>query len=286
MTLGLMEYVRAAFGARPLGMFVPPNWLGLGAFALLGLVNPGFWLVGAGLELGYLYAMCSNGRFRNYVEAVRQGASRRRAQSTLIAQVALLTPPDQNRYRALEARCGAILEQQGHGAAGDVAVETQGQGLGRLLWIYLRLLLTRQSIQKVLWESSRKESDRQGLDERIAKLRKQLEDEDLGADLRKSLSSQLEILQQRQEGQAQARQKLDFLNAELTRVEEQAELIREQAVLGTDPKAVSDRIDQVAATLGDTTQWIREQQQIYGQVEDLLVEPPPVPIRKSVSQSQ
>ena len=35
-------------------LVVAPNWIGLGAFALLGAINPGFWVLGAGLELGYL----------------------------------------------------------------------------------------------------------------------------------------------------------------------------------------------------------------------------------------
>ena len=44
------------------------------------------------------------------------------------------------------------------------------------------------------------------------------------------------------------------------------------------------RIDQIAATLGGTTQWIKEQQQIYGKVDDLLEEPPPLPLRKEVKE--
>jgi hypothetical protein len=94
--------------------------------------------------------------------------------------------------------------------------------------------------------------------------------------LRKSLSSQLEILQQRLQSQQEARQKLQFIDAELTRIQEQAELIREQVALSTDPASISQRIDSIAATLGGTTQWIKEQQQMYGSVEDLLAEPPPV----------
>ena len=35
-TRGFFDYVGAAFNARPFGMFVPPNWIGLGAFGLLG----------------------------------------------------------------------------------------------------------------------------------------------------------------------------------------------------------------------------------------------------------
>jgi len=54
------------------------------------------------------------------------------------------------------------------------------------------------------------------------------------------------------------------------------ELIREQAVLATNPETVSQRIDQITTTLGGTTQWIQDQQKIYGAVEDLLMEPPPI----------
>jgi septal ring factor EnvC (AmiA/AmiB activator) len=74
----------------------------------------------------------------------------------------------------------------------------------------------------------------------------------------------------------EARDKLAFLESELTRIEEQVELIREQAVLAADPETVSQRIDQITTTLGGTTQWIQEQQKIYGAVEDLLIEPPPM----------
>ena len=67
-----------------------------------------------------------------------------------------------------------------------------------------------------------------------------------------------------------------FLDAELMRIQEQVELIREQAALSTDPELLSQRIDQIAATLGGTAQWIRDQQQVYGAMEDLLAEPPPL----------
>ncbi len=148
------DYVKHAFNARPIGMFVPPNWIGVGLFALLGLVNPGFWVMG------------------------------------------------------------------------------------------------------------------------------------LGEELRKSLAGQIEILQQRLEKRREARDKLVFLDAELTRLQEQVELIREQAVLSTDPEVLSDRIDQITATLGGTTQWIREQQQIYGAVEDLLAEPPALSPQLPARESQ
>ena len=48
---GFLDYLSAAFNARPMGMFVAPNWVGIAAFGILGAANPGFWVIGAGLEL-------------------------------------------------------------------------------------------------------------------------------------------------------------------------------------------------------------------------------------------
>src|SRR5688572_7532946 len=67
---GSRSYIAAAFNARPFGMPIPLNWFGVAAFALLGaLVNPGLWLVGAGLEGLYLWAVSRNERFRAIVDS-------------------------------------------------------------------------------------------------------------------------------------------------------------------------------------------------------------------------
>jgi uncharacterized protein YicC (UPF0701 family) len=117
-----------------------------------------------------------------------------------------------------------------------------------------------------------------GLEQRIRNLKEQLA-EPLTEDLKKSLSGQIEILQQRLEKRREGKQKLAFLDAELTRIQEQVELVREQAVLSADPDALSQRIDQITTTLGGTNQWIRDQQKIYGAVEDLMAEPPPLQLK-------
>jgi DNA repair exonuclease SbcCD ATPase subunit len=267
------DYVRKAFNARPIGMFVPPNWIGLGLFAFLGALNPGFWIIGLGAELGYLWILGTNNRFQRFVGASQQIQTRQQWLNKINARIQQLSNEDQERYRALEGRCRTLLEQQLHLQDPSPGLKAQEEGLSRLLWVYLRLLSTRQAINRILRESAGGANDSADLETRIANLQSRL-NEPLTEDLRKSLSGQIEILQQRMERRREAKEKLAFLDAELTRIQEQVELVREQAVLSEDPETLSKRIDQVTATLGGTTQWISDQQKIYGAVEDLMSEPP------------
>jgi DNA repair exonuclease SbcCD ATPase subunit len=274
------DYVRKAFNAKPIGMFVPPNWIGLGIFGLLGVLNPGFWIMGLGLELGYLWILSTHPRFQRFAAASKRLETQRQWQARVEDAVRQLNPDDQQHYRVLETRCRALLQQQLQINTPTQGLEAQGEGLGRLLWVYLRLLLTRQAINRVIRGSSVASEGAASLDERIAGLQARL-NEPLTDDLRKSLTGQIEILQQRLERRREAKQKLAFLDAELTRIQEQVELVREQAVLTADSETLSQRIDQITTTLGSTAQWISDQQKLYGAVEDLMSEPPALRITNS-----
>jgi hypothetical protein len=274
---GAWDYIREAFNARPIGMFVSPNWIGLGVFALLGALNPGFWVVGLGVELGYLWTLGNNKRFRRFVDASRQLETRQQWQIRVDALIGHLSSEDQQRYRALEERCKTLLEQQMQIQSPSQGLQVQGEGLGRLLWVYLRLLATRQAMNRIIRGAGGSPNEAAGLGERITNLQSRLQ-ESLTDDLRKSITGQIEILQERLKRRGEAKDKLAFLDAELTRIQEQVELVREQAVLSADPETLSKRIDEVTATLGGTTQWISDQQKIFGAVEDLMSEPPPLQI--------
>ncbi|MBZ5496678.1 MAG: hypothetical protein LAP85_09765 [Acidobacteriia bacterium] len=284
MKPGFWDHVRAAFNARPIGMFVPPNWVGVAAFGFLGLLNPGFWIMGFGIELAYLGLLATNERFQRTVVASRQWEARRQWQTRVNDLVQQLSAENQRRYRNLETRCGSILDQQQRAAVVPSGLEAQGEGLSRLLWLYLRLLLTRQAIDRIVRESAGSIEEGTQLEERIRKLEAQLAQGPVGEELRRSLTGQIEILKQRLQKRSEARDKLVFLDAELTRLQEQVELIREQAILSTDPQVLSARIDQVTATLDGTNHWIQEQQKIYGATEDLLSEPPPISASQAVRQ--
>jgi hypothetical protein len=257
---GLLDYVTAAFNARPMGMFVAPNWVGLAAFALLGLSNPGFWVLGAGLELGYLLTLATNGRFQRVVSSRPLSAARTEWNTRIERLSSRLNAEDSGRYAALAQRCASI----------------------RLSWMFLRLLVARGTILSVLTGGEQDET----LEQRRRALQRQADDETVPADLRRSLSGQIEILGQRIEQRDEAERKLAFIDAELARIEEQVEFIREQAALSTDPEILSRRIDEITATMGGTGQWIRDQQKVYGAMEDLLTEPPPLAADARAKESQ
>lgn len=279
---GFLDYVTAAFNARPFGMFVAPNWIGLATFGMLGVLNPGFWVLGAGLEVGYLLTLATNRRFQRAVSSRPLSASRAEWNERIARLTARLQPEDRARHDALVERGRAIIDLQTHGGTETPhGVESQADGLGRLSWLFLRLLVARRTIATVI-------ADDEGrvLESRVKALEREAADESAPSDLRRSLSGQAEILNQRIAQRTEARRKLAFIDAELSRIEAQVELIREEAALSTDPELLSRRIDEIAATLGGTGQWIRDQQQVYGAMEDLLTEPPPLSVDARAKESQ
>lgn len=280
---GFLDYVAAAFNARPFGMFVAPNWVGLAAFGMLGVLNPGFWVLGAGLEVGYLLTLATNHRFQRTVASRPLSASRAEWNDRISRLTGRLQPDDRERYEALAVRCRGIIDLQTHGGAEmPQGIESQADSLGRLSWMFLRLLVARGTIATVVAD----DGDGSVLEARAKALAREAADDATPADLRRSLSGQADILNQRIAQRNEARRKLAFIDAELSRIEEQVELIREQAALSTDPELLSRRIDEIAATLGGTGQWIRDQQQVYGAMEDLLTEPPPLAVDARAKESE
>lgn len=287
MRPSLWDYVREAFNARPLGMFLSPNWAMLGAFGLAGwLHDPGWLVLGAGAELGYLLLLSTNGRFQRFVAGKMAAGSLNDAERRLAALYGTLPDADKRRYQALAQRCEAVLEQQFSHDTNAPGYQSQSESLAKLTWMYLRLLVTRQAIQRIMREGSVRapgdpppvpgSSDNRRLEQRLAELKRKLADPSIGDDLRRSLEGQAELLEQRVARRGEADKKLAFLDAELTRIEEQVELIREQAVLSTDPDRLSERIDEISATLGTTGDWIADQQKTIGALDDLIADPPPL----------
>jgi hypothetical protein len=303
---GFWQYIKAAFNAKPIGMFIPPNWVGLATVGLLGyyLNEPGIWVLGAGLELGYLSMLATNARFQRFVNGAA-GASAVQFSGQKVQQALnSVSPNDRERYRLLELGCQSVLQLQFGGVTDAPGYRMQAESLGRLTWMYLRLLVTRQTIQNVLLAPpavarpgeprrntppplptmAQADGESRLLQGKLADLRARLADQTLTEDLRRSLTSQAELIQQRLDRRATAVNKLDYIDAELTRIEQQVELIREQAVLSTDPESFSLKIDEIGASLSGTGEWIAEQQRALGAMNDLLETTPITGTRPKQSQ--
>ena len=286
MRPSLWDYLREAFNARPIGMFFPPNWAMLGGFGLAAgyFQMPEFLVLGAGVELGYLLLLGTNARFQRFVQAKLGAQTTKDVEQKWQRLVGSLPDLDRRRYAQLAQRCQAVLEQQFHGDTTAPGFASQSDSLGKLTWMYLRLLVTRQAIQRVMREGAGGPgapppvpgTSIGGLEKRLAELKRRLADPSIGEELRRSLQGQADLLEQRITRRSEAEGKLAYLEAELARIEEQVELIREQAVLSTDPEHLSQRIDEIGATLGTTGEWIAAQQKTIGAMDDLISEPPPL----------
>ena len=251
MKTGLASYLGAAFSARPWGMLLPPNWIAVGAFALLGFLNPGFWLFGLGLELAYLLVLSHHPRFRAVVDGRILHDHHHAGEQEIQTRLKTLTPERRERFQALRKKCGQILERQAAEARG-----IQGGGLSRLLGLHLRLLLTQAAMEKMLGEE---DADSAEIGEKVSELRARLTRGGLDADLERSLSGQVEILEKRREALTEGESRLRFAESELERIEHQVALVRDEIELSSTPETVGLQIDRISGELSETSRWIGEQ---------------------------
>ena len=253
------SYLWAAFTAKPFGMPIPPNWFGLAAFAMLGVVlSPGFFVVGAGLEIAYLAWLANNKRFRATVDAdvraTRPDEQRYRA---------LLDPLDhsaRSRQTALEARASEIvasLDKSPVMAAHNDSVE-------QLVWLHLRLLSARQAIERVVatakTESARLADQETSIDTRLAA-------SDVDPDLRRSLEQQKAVIDARQAAHIEAARRKERIDAELARIDQQVSLIREQTLLSIDESRIGSSLDALTASFNEANRWLDNQRDLIGSLD-------------------
>ncbi len=268
------DLLKAAFSFKPAGMFVSPNWVGLALFAMLGILNPGLWLIGAGIELAYLLSLVTNERFRRLVERDLLDAGNDDGDARIEARVRALSASAQRRFRQLEERCAAVVSA-GRPDDHTETVEHRADALGRLLDVYLQLLAARDTAGLLLAETDR------SVRERLSDVQHRLEQrDDLTDDLRKSLEGQEQVLRGRLESQQRAKERIEYIDSELARVEQQVELLREQSILDAESTEMTSRIDALADTLQETRGWLTEQRKLAG-----LGEEESAPVRLRVRQA-
>ncbi len=264
-TLGFLDYVREAFFRRvhlPLLGRMPVNLMALAVTGVLGLANPGFWLLGLALEVGYLTGVAGSSRFQKLIQGERLLAAQEVWQAGVSTAVSRLEPPSRERYQRLLEQCRRILGLSETLSGGDTLGsfrDLHTRNLNQLLGIFLRLLASREVI-----EDNIRNLDPDTLAAEIEELEKRLADAGPHEALARSISGTLDIQRRRLSNLDKAEESLKVIDAELLRIEQQVELLREESALSGGPAALSERLDTVTSVMGETTRWIDEQSGLLG----------------------
>jgi hypothetical protein len=289
---GMPDYLKEAFLFRWNLLFLLGGTAAAALTPLAGVLLP---LVAAG-ELTYLTGLVSIPRFRSAIDAKVHAAGKSAAAGGATAEppavslVTMLTglPPDaRTRFEKLHARC---LEMRGiaagvRGAAGDQgssAEEIRTPGLDRLLWLFLRLLLSKTALDRFLQTMNQQE-----ISKRLEDLRKTLATAQTpstqtlgtqsGGDDRivKSLQDSIAMGELRLDNYGRAKKNAEFVTIELDRIEGKIQALAEMAVNRQDPDFLSSQVDSAADSMRQTEKAVSELQHLTG-LADQLEEPPAI----------
>lgn len=275
---GLSDYLREAFLFRwNLLLFTG----GVAAAALMPFASALLPLVAAG-ELTYLAGLISIKRFRSAVDAKIHAAGSGTdtvagAPVSLVAMLKGLPPDARARFERLHARC---LEMRGiaagvRGAAGDQAgsaEEIRTPGLDRLLWLFLRLLMSKTALDRFVQALSEPE-----LTTRLEEMRRNLAAAQAAKDERvvRSLQDSVASAELRIDNYGRAKKNAEFVSIELDRIESKIQALAEVAVNRQDPDFISSQVDSAAESMRQTEKAVTELQHLTG-LADQLDEPPAI----------
>ncbi len=226
----MIDYLKKAFWAGPvlpgLGR-LPVNALATVGFTILGFGHPAFWLLGAGLEAAYLAFVSTDQRFQKWVDRQKRLA----AEPEVVAEsreglVQKLDPQARRRLAALEVKSARILQVAADAQGTGFGLESSRDALGRLDWIYLKLLVARHHL-----ESSRVQAGESDLKRQIADLEREMAAGGGSSSLRTSRAARLDLLQQRLQNLERCDGTLKEIDSDLARIEAQVDLALENAAL-------------------------------------------------------
>lgn len=277
---GMGDYLREAFLFRwNLLLFVG----GAAAAALTPYPDLLLPLVGAA-ELTYLAGLVSVPRFRAAIDAkihASQGtevvAGPQTPPVSLVNMLGGLPAAERARFERLHARCLEMRKIAAgvRGASGDhpgSAEDIRTPGLDRLLWLFLRLLVSRTALERFLQAMNEKE-----ITARLEEQRTSLAAAQAGGDERvvRSLQDSIASSELRLDNFQRARKNAEFVRIELDRIEGKIQALAEMSVNRQDPDFLSSQVDSAAESMRQTEKTVSELQHLTG-LGDQLQEPPAI----------
>jgi hypothetical protein len=270
---GIFRYLKEAFMFRW-------NLLFFGGAVAAALLSPSpdvvLPLVAAG-EIAYLAGLATLPRFQGAIDAkaraeqrgLGKGESaedRGAARQRLVDVLGSLEPDRRNRFLRLRARCVEMqrIANAVRGETRDASGAThefRTPALDRLLWVFLRLLLAQQAIERFL-----RATDGASLEKNLANLQERQRAAAAKGDERilRSITDAMATAELRRDNHAKAVGNGEFIALELDRIEQKIHALTEMAVSHQNPDELSVQVDAVADGMAQTEQTIRELQAITG----------------------
>jgi hypothetical protein len=279
---GLRQYVKHAF-------LYPWNLLFFLGGTVLAAMSPhpdaALAIVG-GLEIGYLTGLSSIGRFRTAIDAKLAAKARGNTETTRASassQQSLekilegLPAPALRRFLLLRQRCFEMrsitsgIRGQAD-VANDSAESIRTPALDRLLFLFLRLLVSQNGLDRFLRSTSEKD-----LETKLADVRARLETAKAASDERvtRSLSDSLADAELRLDNYKKAVKDAEFVAIELDRIETKIQALIEMGVSRQDPDYLSHQVTAAAESMQHTEAAVNQLQHLTG-LADQVEEPPAI----------
>jgi hypothetical protein len=224
---------------------VPVNALGAAAFAILGFAQPAFWFLGMAIEAAIVPALAFNPRFQRIVQAESIQTSDADTAQKRRALVNILEPSAKQRLSSLIDKCNQVLDVYRSQQAENYILDSNSQALSSLQWVYLKLLIARHHLQSPVNNETE-----QSLDKKIQGLDADLKDGEETESLRQSKAATLGILKKRLMNVRRKKQTLEEIESDLTRIDNQVDLILENATMQGKPQTISADIELASDLLG------------------------------------
>ena len=226
-------------------------------------------------EVAYLGLLVSRPKFRDAIDAqVHKEAQEpgvRQVGESLGQVMSSLSPESRRRFDALRSRClemKSIARGVG-GQAPSSSDELSTAAMDRLLWIFLKLLVSQQGLERFL--RSTNDGEIRSRIEEAKKKAASSQDERFKRSLEDSVAAQ----ELRLQNYKKAGDNEEYVRLELDRIEAKIQALAESSVNRQDPDALSSQIEGVAESVQSTEAAIRELHQITGLV-DQMQEPPAI----------
>ncbi|HVV81858.1 MAG TPA: hypothetical protein VHE35_02220 [Kofleriaceae bacterium] len=254
------------------------------AAAISGHADVALPLVMAG-EVAYLGGLTTLPRFQAAIDAKSRSEDRGLATASapppqekkqqLAEILGSLEPDRRSRFLRLRARC-MEMQRIANAVRGETrdesgaSTELRTPALDRLLWGFLKLLLSQQALQRFL-----KAADGPAIQKQLADLKAKQEKAKAKGDERivRAVADAVVTAELRLENYQKANDNDEFIDVELDRLENKIQALTEMAISHQDPGDLSTQLDAVAEGMTQTEQTIKDLQSITGLGQDATEAP-------------